>query len=67
MSASTCDHGDVRMVGSNHARDIGRYVEVCIRGAWERIDGQSWNDTSASVICRQLGFSPWGKHFFLSL
>ena len=63
MTASTCDHGDVRIAGSNYARDFGR-VEMCIRGAWERIGGQSWNNTSASVMCRQLGFSPWGKHFF---
>ena len=38
---------------------IGR-VEVCIGGRYGTICDDSWNNDEASVVCQQLGFSPYG-------
>ena len=50
--------GTVRLRGSSSPR-IGR-VEVCINGTWGTVCSRSWNYRSVSVVCRQLGFSPYG-------
>lgn len=37
-------------------------VEICVNGTWGTIcEGQSWNNSAASVACNQLGFSRYGK------
>ena len=55
---ASCEHGDVRLIGG---QGYGR-VEVCGSGIWVTICGDEyWDDTDASVVCRQLGFSSYGK------
>ena len=50
-----CNNGDVRLQGGTGA-DEGR-VEVCMNGVWGTVCDNSWNDSDATIVCQQLGFS----------
>ena len=54
-----CTTGDVRLKGGGY---FYGQVQVCIGGVWGSVcRNEYWDNNDASVICKQLGFSPYGK------
>ena len=56
--SENCTDNDVRLLGGNDERE--GVVQICYKGVWGTVcDSQyaiTWNDNSANVVCRQLGF-----------
>lgn len=49
-----CKPGEVRLVNGNSPRE-GR-VEICLDNKWGTVCDDSWDDNSATVVCKQLGY-----------
>ena len=66
-----CEHGAARLSLDNRFPESyeliddelarGR-VEVCNGGGYEAVCGDVWSFESASVVCSQLGYSPYGEN-----
>lgn len=69
MTTAVCSVGEVHIVAHGEFVDLyqdkttgvvrGR-VEVCVGGRYSTICDRFWTNTEASVVCRQLGYSPYG-------
>ena len=54
-----CQDGDIRLAGGSY-NNVGR-IDLCVRGTWGTICSNSFDNKDASVVCRQLGYSSYGK------
>ena len=59
--SAPCVEGEVQLIGNSGYSSFGR-VEVCRDSTWGSVCGQRATFQDASVVCRQLGFSPHGMH-----
>uniref|UniRef100_A0A1X7ULL6 Deleted in malignant brain tumors 1 protein n=1 Tax=Amphimedon queenslandica TaxID=400682 RepID=A0A1X7ULL6_AMPQE len=57
--AQSCQHGRVHLTTRYHSQYYG-VVQVCLDGYWHSICTDFWDNQDATVVCRQLGFSPYG-------
>ena len=75
LLAVTCIHGSVRIINDEVDRinqlpefdfvqdDVARgRVEVCVENNFGSVCDLIWNHLDASIVCDQLGFSPYGKY-----
>ena len=56
-----CEHGSVRVVNSQGISSRLGNVELCINGRWKTVCANSWDNRDASVICKQIRYSPHGN------
>ena len=56
-----CTTGDIRLYSRTYYYGA---VQVCIEGVWGSVCRDSfWDNKDASVVCKQLGFSPYGMDY----
>ena len=57
--AAVCEHGSIRLEGANSSST--HRVVMCINGIWGTVCSDFLDNNDASVICTQLGYSPYGR------
>lgn len=56
---ASCENGDIRLAEGSHTYE-GR-VELCVNNAWGTVCDDHWDVLEGNLVCRQLGFQPFGK------
>ena len=59
IDPSGCTTGDVRLTGG--ATNYSGMVELCSDNQWRVICDDTWDDSEAIVVCKQLNYSTNGR------
>ena len=59
-AASTPEDGDVRLVNVNDSTNMTGRLEIYYDGQWGTVCDDFLDNSTAKVVCRQLGFNPDG-------
>ena len=59
LRVASCTTGQLQLVGGTSPNE-GR-VEICVNNVWGTVCDNSWENTDASVVCRQLGYFTQGQ------
>lgn len=63
ITVAPCSNGEIQLSGS--LPEYQGLIEVCVNNSWATICTDNFDANNAMVVCRQLGYSPSGKAFFL--
>ena len=55
VATPVCEFGEIRLQNGLISSQLGR-MEVCLNGVWGVVCTTEWDDTVATVACRQLGY-----------
>ena len=55
----SCTTGDVQLVGGD--TELEGTVALCYDNTWGTVCADTWDSSDAAVVCRQLGYSAFGK------
>ena len=55
-----CNNGSIRLDTDENYPSQPGIVEVCMNSTWYTVCNYPWTKSEASVVCSQLGYSPYG-------
>ena len=61
LKTGDCENGDVQLVDGSNIPTRG-IVALCYNNTWGTVCADTWDSLDAAVVCKQLGYSPFGLY-----